>query len=518
MPSSGVVGEGSGGFVPTLRVHPVSWVFVAAGYLKQFLVPVIATLVVGSNRDAGMWLPLIVVVPLVAAALWHQWVFRYGFSERGLVVHEGLLFRNVRTVDYSRIENVDTERSVLHRLFGVAEVRVETSTGGKPEALIRVLSLPAVEAMRERIFAERREGDAGASLARAGAGGSGETLLEVPPRELVLLGLIDNRGMIVVAAILGILAQSGFFEDLGANAPRAAQRLPWDRLFDLGGLAPVALAVLAAAVLIAGTRVLSVILALLTLWGFRLTRTSDDLHARFGLLTRVSVTLRRRRVQSVHQTATLLHRAFRRVSLRVDLAGGIGAGGGQETGGQSARRELWLAPICGLEHAERLVRAALPRASLDGLDWHGLAPRARSRIFRLQTSVWWLVAAWPAIWIAGAATPWAAALLLLGPVPFLWLHATLYARHTGWALNDDVFVLRRGWLTRKLSVAPRNRIQSVRLAASPFDRRHAMARIELDNAGAGAASHRLSLRYLPRGDAERLLAALYRSGFAAQRA
>ena len=148
------------GFEPTLKLHPASWFFVAVHHIKQFVLAIVAAAVAGSNADAGLWWPLWVVVPLVAAAIWHQWVFRYGFSDCGLVIREGLFFRTVRTVDYERIENVDTERSLLHRLFGVAVVRVETSSGGKPEALICVLSVADVAKMREHIFARLGTRDA----------------------------------------------------------------------------------------------------------------------------------------------------------------------------------------------------------------------------------------------------------------------------------------------------------------------------------------------------------------------
>src|SRR5690606_8344672 len=206
------------GFEPTLKLHPISWIFVAAHHIKQFVFAVVAAAVVGSRRDALFWGPLVVIGPLIAAALWHQWVFRYGFSERGLVIHEGLFFRNVRTVDYSRIENVDTARGLLHRLLGVAEVRVETSTGGKPEALIRVLSWPAVATRRDRIFANRS--GRGPRVASPNADTADrETLLELPPAELFRFGLIDNRGMLVVVAVLGFLAQSGYFERMEAARP-----------------------------------------------------------------------------------------------------------------------------------------------------------------------------------------------------------------------------------------------------------------------------------------------------------
>ena len=86
------------------------------------------------------------------------------------------------------------------------------------------------------------------------------------------------------------------------------------------------LAAATAVVLVAATRVLSIVLAITMLYDFRLTRAGSDLHTRYGLLTRISRTLRQPRIQAVHQTTTMLHRLFERASLRVDLAGGHAAG------------------------------------------------------------------------------------------------------------------------------------------------------------------------------------------------
>jgi putative membrane protein len=124
-----------------------------------------------------------------------------------------------------------------------------------------------------------------------------------------------------------------------------------------------------------------------------------------------------------------------------------------------------------------------------------------------MVSLWWLVvAAVPSVWFAG----WWAAAILPAALPLIWLHAQLYVKHTGWALHADFFVWKRGWLTRKLTVVRRDRIQSVQLRESPFDRRYRMTRLNVDNAGATASSHRLALSYLDRRDAERLALALYR--------
>ena len=116
-----------------------------------------------------------------------------------------MIFRNVRYIEYARIENIDTERGLLHRALGVAEVRVQTSTGGKPEALISVLDLAAVQDMRTRIFSDAKPAE------KSVAAADEETLLHLSIGELVRHGLIDNRGMILVAAAFGVLYEMGVF-------------------------------------------------------------------------------------------------------------------------------------------------------------------------------------------------------------------------------------------------------------------------------------------------------------------
>ena len=58
-------------------------------------------------------------------------------------------------------------------------------------------------------------------------------------------------------------------------------------------------------------------------------------------------------------------------------------------------------------------------------------------------------------------------------------------------------MFREGALVRSLTIAPLGKVQSVSLAESPFDRRHAMARVSVDTAGVGAGGYRVNVPYLP---------------------
>ena len=492
--------------VPERRLHPLSWVFHLVGGLGA-LIPLGIAAALGAEWDGALWMliPLLLLGPL--AGLWHQWVYRYDYGPEGLLIREGLVFRNLRQIDYRRIENIDTERTLLHRLLGVADVKVETSSGGGAEATIRVLSVDGARALSEAVFARRRalvadtddapgsEGDppAGAEDAKHRA----TPLFRLPASELILMGLIDNRNLFWLGAVVGSVLQVAGVETL--------ERLLGPALLDAGVVYVSQLALVLKIVLVLATvvgvllvgKLLSVITALVQYHDYTLEQDGDDLRARHGLFTRRTVTLRVPRIQVVHQLATPMHRLFRRVTLQVDLAGGAAEPG--QSGGARP-----LAPICRPARADALIDRALPGMDRAAPDWRPLSARTRRRLTRLWLWCWALLSLPPAIWWWG----WPGLAVLPAGLPVALLHGHLYARYTRWALTPDLLLFHRGWLWRRLAVVPRNRIQTVRLARNPFDRRYRMTELEIDTAGGGLAKRRVRLAYLDRDVAARLAGSL----------
>ncbi len=291
---------------PQRRLHPLSWLFALLAFMRQFVAPIILAIIFGARRDYELW-GLLAAVPLLIGALWHQYFYRYGFGPRELIIREGILFRNQRRIDFARVVNIDTVRGPLHRLFNVAEVKIETSAGGKAEALIRVLGPQALQELRERVFGGQDAAATDATDAQREGEAAPAPLLHLPPGELVRFGLIDNRGVILAAAAAGTAFQMGLDEVMG----RAVMDALPGAVNDVGNLAWPLQAALALAAILAALvllRLLSIVLALLTLYDFRLTRKGADLRVQYGLLTRVALTLRQQRIQAVRETETFLHR------------------------------------------------------------------------------------------------------------------------------------------------------------------------------------------------------------------
>jgi putative membrane protein len=521
------------------RLHPSSILFALAGTLRAFLLPAVF-LVLTSGRSSperpdpddwgpagwmNRWMPgefeianwqfwvLLFLIPATIAALARYFTFRLRYEGTELVISSGIFFRNERHVPYARIQNLDAVRNVIHRLFGVAEVRVETGGGQTPEATIQVLHETVFEEMRRRVFAGRAHAAAvePAPTTSEAAGGAPDealarsesrTLLYLPTRELLLNGLLENRGLVLVAAAYGLLWEAGLFRAMWDRVAAGAYTpgLVRDTIATIGAgqlpsLGRIGILLLGVGGLLLLVRVLSMLWSFLRLHEFRLTRVGEDLRTEYGLLTRVTTTIPLKRVQSLTVRETPLQRIVERKSVRVETAGGHGTTDNQ----QAKQPREPLAPIIHRSAVPALVREVLPGFELDSLVWQPLHPRAFRRAVKPALVVS-LIPLVPFLFLIG----WTAFALLFVTVPWFVVVAWAQVRNTHWASTDDLIALRSGWLWRHVTVVPTTKIQVVRRIESPFDRRNAMAGVRVDTAGSASPAHRISIPYLARETASGL--------------
>lgn len=477
------------------RFHPLTVLFALVGQLRAFLLPIIlATFTAQSRgRDAETWF-LIFLIPGLVASAGRYWFSTYRYDETELVVRTGIFFKNERHIPYTRIQSVDAVQNVVHRFFGVVDVKVQTGTGGEAEATLSVLPMSALGEMRERVFEGKRavavtEGAPEAGVQRADVVAPvpppepARALVRLSPRELALSGVIDNRGWVVIGAAFAFAAEAGAFERIESWMP-----LPdtWS------GIVPIGIAV--AAGLFVVSPLLSLVWATIRLYGFTVSQRGADLFVEYGAFTRVTATIPLRRVQAVKIARGLGHLWTGRAAVRVETAGGTGQRAG------ASERE-WVAPILPISELDGLVRQILPDVALEAVEWLPVAGRAFVRRARRSSMMAFVLGLATIPWAGW----WAAAIIPVLVALGIFL-ARQYVRGLGWARTDHAMYFRSGWLRRNVTIVPLPKIQCVQLIESPFDRRHAMASVSVDTAGAGA--HRIAVPYLQRPVADNMRVAL----------
>jgi putative membrane protein len=426
--------------------------------------------------------------------------FEYELTDDTLDIRSGVFNRRKREIPYGRIQNVDITRNILQRLFGLSELDIETAGGGSTEATLQYVT--AFEAKRLQLDLRRyKRGESPETHADEGQPGveggvvderrveshdDDELLFKIAPSELALAGVLsfDPR---VPGAIIALF--SGSIPFISPIIPVEAPPL-------------VVLGILAAlfAVGIVLAWVVGAISAVLNYWGFRLTRSEEELRYERGLLQRYSGTIPFDKIQAITITDNPLKRLTRYATLVVETAGyapGQSDGRGSEAAipiGSRERVDQLTHEITSAEEPtftrppkrvrrRYLLRYLLALGALTGLVY-GVAT-----LFDVAEQMPWYL---PAVGV------------LLTPIAahFKW-------RHRGYWLGEEHLVTRNGFWSRETKRIAYYRIQTVIDTRTIFQRRWNVATVIADTAGSlsilgtGAAAVDIDQR-----DADRLRAEL----------
>lgn len=464
----------------TRRLHPATLLFDVGRRFASVALWAVTALFFAARSEEPWY--LLLFLPPVVEALVRYVTFRYAFGHEQLVIRSGLLVRGVRHVPYGRIQNIDTVQGPLHRLLGVVEVRLETAAGSAPEAVFRVITGAQLAELRARVF--------GASAPARSADDAftrEQPFFRMSDGEVLLFGLLSQRGLVLAGGVLVALRELVPEEQLEQRVGIGLELVSREA-GELGAWSWLVLAVLVLGLLQLG----SIVWAVLTLHGFRIQRVGEDLRTTCGLFTRQSASLPRSRVQFLEARQGPAQRLLARVSLRA-----LSAGADSTRESQVTRK--WLVPSCRRRELAAILAEVQPEAGFEGAHWHAVHPRAWRRLFvrwtlRLQMLALALgLVAW---WLGLAA-----AVLGLG---LAYVFARVRARELAWAFGARAVLLRDGLFARRQACVRFEKIQSVRLAQSPFDRRARMARLSIDTAGAAGSSLRFEVPYLGLGVARRL--------------
>ena len=467
MPSDAGVGPPGAAHPTRRRLHPLTLLFETLDEAGTLLVPaLVGGAWAGGGHMARMagWMLLLLVVPSALWAIAEYLAFRYGLVGDDLVLDQGVLRRHHRVIPMKRVQSIDVRQSALQRLLGVAELHVETAGGGgTAEAVLSVLAAPEAEALRAELLSRRGAAEPGVAAAPS-------VLARLSARDLAVAGATSNEAGVIAALLVGAAELAYQF---GVPLPIPGVDLRALAARPLMDLAPAIAA--GAAVVFAVAWIFSIAGALLTYYGFTLQRTGDELHKRYGALSRREASIPLGRVQAVRVRESLLRRPLGLAALQIETAG---AAPGQ---GQHRGVEAFL-PLTRIGEVPRLIAAVFEDLDFAALHFRSVHPRARIRTF-VRYSVPLLGLAALLAFLIGPGWLW---LMLL--LPLLYGAAHLHVHHLGYAVAPGYVALRAGFLTRTTWVIPERRIQTLHVYESRLQQRLGLATLGVDTAAGEAAA------------------------------
>lgn len=435
-----------------LLVHPVH-------ELLRELPFLIGAIVLGTTTGNQFWTVAVVAYTVVVGvARWGTTSYRIDAGQ--LQLRTGLLRRKVLSLPLNRIRSVSSDVRLLHRLTGLAVVRVSTGQDANGTNGSGVFELNAVEVGQVPRLKAILLADETPPPDPTTAETSDETLARWQPAWLRYSPL-SVSGLLSLAAAAGVVYEYGFVGPLQHSRIVTAVLDQAQRLGTTKAIAVTCGAVLVLSVLLAVLR------SLLTWGNLVLLRRADVLHLRHGLLRVRERAYDMRRLRGGTLRQPLLVRMFGGARLDAVMTGVHGAGEASvllppcpaataeavltELVGD---REVVCGPLRG--HGRRAATRRWTRAlSLPVLVGVGLAVVT---VFEGKAAV--PVWVWPA-WIAGAA--WCA-LLAVDRIDAL-----------GHRVHDGWLVMRSGSVERRRDCLATAGIISWTVRQTPFQRRAGVA-------------------------------------------
>jgi len=462
------------------RLHPGTAAirFVKALPQTVLLLPFVATRASG----AGWW----ALVPIMAVAAvmlgfftWLKWWrFRYGVGAGGIVIEHGLIGRTRRSIPFDRVQDVDIERGPLHRLFGLAKVRIETGAGGKDEGVLDSVDLAEADRLRMAVRAGqaafRGDGVAGVAAAfdppaPADAAPMGGTTFAMETPRVLLFGLF-NFSLVYLAGIYAVL---NFFDDVLPFGWRDAKLYVGEARHRVEEGAVTSALILSVVLLAAGLGIVAgVAQTLAREHGFRLTAERAGFRRERGLFTRTEIVIPRRRVQLGLVETGPVRRLFGWFALSFQtLSAGQKGEGGRQPVAPFARED----EVAGIVADARPLRLPPPDSLRPVSRKHvlrALAPRIFFPLLGVTIGGFFL----PQLWVGYAL------------VAVLAVFTVLERLRHRFALDGDMLFVQRGWWRQRLWVVPVASAQTVSLSRSVLQRMLGLATVAVDTAGASLLS------------------------------
>ncbi|MCW8092686.1 PH domain-containing protein [Alteromonas sp. ASW11-130] len=488
------------------RLAPISILYFTASNIKQFaqfLIYVIPALAISSNifemhrlsYAIAAGVGLISVMSISGLISYFFYFFR--IHNRHVEVKCGVISRRHINLPFWRIQNLKIEQPFYYRPLNFALVVFDTAGSSEEEAKIVAVPLIYAQTLRKQVLADT-------SVSKAPSVGSPEhasfdreadevVLNRRSIKDLIIHGITNNRVWILLGAAAPFYDRASTHvynwlesKGLSLNHIIGEQTAAW---WQLGLYTLTALIIIMALLAL-----LSVGGALLSFYGYTLSRDKDRYIRRSGLLNKQEVSMKRSRIQMITAKQDWLDKALGRVNLYFE----------QNTSGTPQQPELMspnklLIPSITIDEVQPLINGAMPGSKIYNPNYKSVSKRFLS----YWLGIWILP---PVFLLSGIAVyfqQWHELVVIL--IVAMVLNTLMVLRWWRWGYTDDeryVYV-RSGRVGLDYQCFEKYKVQQVTVVQSIFMKRKCVATLKIL-----LASGSITIPFLPQAEAWKLANAL----------
>lgn len=427
--------------------------------------PILIALFVGSSRGSfGEKITIAIAATAVLSmilSIIRFWRFSFYVEGKDLIVQKGILFRKKIVLPLKRIQSINIEQNLLHRVTGVVGMKVDTAGSSEEEISFSALGHTKAKELRSLLLSESKS----ASPTNDGTTGEEDSspsidryvVHEVPLPNLLMIGLTENHirsGWLIVGF--------GFwlFSELEGVGIETEEYLPsYQEIATL-------VAYLITAFVIASVFI-SLVRTLFRFFNLRFVREADGFVLESGLFTRRSTSAKDNKIQTIGWRDNLLRKTVGLHHLSIRQAG---------LQAINSKAKLTIAGIRsdGIDTILKNIYSKIPghNTSYQRVDIRWRNRRLLLITLPMMALTGLLVYTQSYVLAVIVALTWA-----------FWVVATIRAyTKLGYSIDDEYLLLSGGSWGDSRTIVPIYKLQHVGMSSTPYQRRHQLASIELKTA------------------------------------
>ncbi|GAB0170441.1 PH domain-containing protein [Lysinibacillus sp. CTST325] len=477
------------------RLHPISAIITSTKALKSMIFPLI--IIIATNgfhfsfnfHSDNFWRTIVLfgiwgvgaLLALVSGIV--KWrTFVYWFEDGELRVKYGLFVKKKRYIPFDRIQSLNYNEDIFHRLFGLVKVQVETagSKDRKPEVELTAIRKAAadvieLEMRRAKNQVNEQMNDEQSLIEET----SVPTIYHMSIRDLFVLAITSGGIGVVLSGIAAIISQ---LSDI----------IPYEEIFnELADFARIGAFLVALAVIFSLILAwfVSFVITLINYYEYTVRIEDEKLIITKGLIEKKRITLPLNRIQAIRIVENPVRQLFGFATVVVESAGG--------NGGEGNDKKITLFPLIQKQDCLGTLEQLFP-----DMNWRPefiYSPkRARPSFYRIDFV--WLIP------IIGACSyffyPYGLLSLLLIPLTIVigaWQH-----KSAGYMIDGKQLTMQYRVFSRTTFFMEKKRIQSIGTTQTYFQKRKNVMSVKA-TVMSGMAGMAGNVRSLEQQDAETIL-------------
>ena len=442
--------------------------------LFRTVFPILIVFVLGGDRAGkDYWFIIIIVAALVGMIYSIINYFRYYFylEKDELIIESGVLKRSKLNVPFDRIQTINFEQNIIHRIFNVVRLKIDTAGSAKAEFQFQAIDSDTANTLRNLLLAKRKmksKSTASVDLPNTEeAETKYKTIMQLNLVDLIKAGAVENHlrsGGVILAFMYWV------WESLDSAKINIEDQVESTVMTTIGtGLYLILVLTILFIVL---SFIVSMIKMVITNYDLKFMRSRNGFKINAGLFTKKDTSALDHKIQVISWGDNPLKKLIGIKDLRLKQASSV----------VMNKKSSIRVPSCSEEHVILVRDTLYGKASFDGIDYKPID----KRYFYRNGGYLTVIIVFVTSLLVYLDQPIQATIIgLIGAILVFTFYLTFRKKRYGF--NNEMIVIRGGAYGDKTEMLPIYKIQSISKTQSPYQRRNNLANLVIDTASGKVA-------------------------------